>query len=57
MHVETRAQKKADVHVSNYGGRKCTKLVLKPLEAKNGISILDLCIAPFLYIKKLFQFT
>ena len=48
MHVETRAQKKADVHVSNYGGRKCTKLVLKPLEAKNGISISDLCIAPFL---------
>ena len=48
MHAETRAQKKADVHVSNYGGRKCTKLVLKPLEAKNVISISDLCIAPFL---------
>ena len=30
-----------------YQGRNCTKLVLKPLAAKNGISISVLCIAPF----------
>ena len=39
-----------------YGGRKCTKLVLKPLAAKNGLSILVMCTAPFLKII-LFQFT
>ena len=30
--------------------RNCTKLVLKPLAAKNGLSILVLCIAPFLQL-------
>ena len=38
------------------GGKNCTKLVLKPLAAKNGLSISVLWIAPFLYIT-LFQFT
>ena len=31
--------------IVTYGGRKCTKLVLKPLAAKNGLSISVLCIA------------
>ena len=41
----------ADVRVTNnniIGGRHCTKLVLKPLAAKNGPSISVVCIAPFL---------
>ena len=32
-----------------FSGRKCTKLVLKPLTSKNGLSISVLCTAPFLY--------
>ena len=46
------------VHVINntwYGDRNCTKLVLKPLAAKNGLSVSVLCIAPFLKII-LFQY-
>ena len=39
-----------------YGDRNCTKLVLKPLAAKNGLSVSVLYIAPFLQII-LFQFT
>ena len=31
-----------------YGGRKCIKLVFKPLAAKSGLSISVLCTAPFL---------
>ena len=45
-------------HVINntwYGDRNCTKLVLKPLAAKNGLSVSVLCIAPFLKII-LFQY-
>ena len=44
---------RVDVHTTTnnmIGGRKCTKLVLKPLAAKKGLSILVLCIAPFLWI-------
>ena len=39
-----------------YSSRNCTKLLLKPLAAKNCLSISVLCIAPFLLII-LFQFT
>ena len=34
--------------ITLYGSKNCTKLVLKPLAAKNGFSISLLCIAPFL---------
>ena len=30
-----------------YGGKNCTKLVLKPLAAKNGCFVSVLCIGPF----------
>ena len=33
-----------------YGGRNCTKLVLKPLEAKNRFSTSVLCTVPFLWL-------
>ena len=36
------------VIITSYGGRNCPKLVLKPLAAKNGLSISVLYIAPFL---------
>ena len=36
------------VIITSYGGRNCAKLVLKPLAAKNGLSISVLYIAPFL---------
>ena len=42
--------------ITYYRGRNFTKLVLKPLSAKNGLSISVLCTVPFLYII-LFQFT
>ena len=54
MHVENRARKRADVYVTNrnmtrwWKFRNCAKLVLKPLAAQNGLSILLLCIAPSL---------
>ena len=53
VHVENREHKTADVqvHVINNNmvcGRICTQLVLKPLTAKNCLSISILCIAPFL---------
>ena len=50
IHVENRAHKRADLHVTNnnrYSGRNCTKLILKPLTVKNGLSISVSCIAPF----------
>ena len=34
--------------VTQYGVKNCTKLVLKRLAAKSGLSISVLCIAPFL---------
>ena len=44
VHVENRACKRTDEH----GDRKYTKLVLKPLATKNGLSIAVLCTTPFM---------
>ena len=46
--VENHARKRAEVHGTNNGGRKCTKLVLKLLAAKNDLSISVPCTALFL---------
>ena len=49
-----RASKAADVNVTNNNMirrqkfKNCTKLVLKPLTAKNGLSIFVLCVIHFL---------
>ena len=59
MQVGNRARKIKDLHVTNnnlIGDRNCTKLVLNPLAAKNGLSFSVLCTALFLQII-LFQFT
>ena len=50
VHLGNHAHKRADVQVTNnnmIGSRNCTKLVLKPLSTKNGLSISVLCIASF----------
>ena len=59
MHVENHAQKEQTcmlLIITWYSSRNCTKLVLKPLAAKNGLSISILCTASFQKII-LFQFT
>ena len=59
MQVGNRVRKIKDLHVTNnnmIGDRNCTKLVLNPLAAKNGLSFSVLRTALFLQII-LFQFT
>ena len=56
VHVGSRAHKRADVAyliITWYGDRNCIKLVLKPLAAEKGISVIYVVL--FLYIM-LFQF-
>ena len=58
MHLGNHAHKRVDMHVTNSNNniiqwqesRNCTKLELKLLVAKNGLSISVLCINPFLQI-------
>ena len=60
MHVRARGRNRAhettDVNVTNNNMirrqelKNCTKLALKPLTAKNGLSIFVFCVAHFLQI-------
>ena len=53
MHVQNCAWKVVDMQVTN---NNMIEVVLKPLAAKNGLSVSVLCIVPFLWTIP-FQFT